>query len=693
MNALHPAEQQARAAAQRRDAELASEPERRKAHGVVHTPPELARGTIAILDELLQTRLGVPLGAVDPRVHLIDPACGPGAFVAAALRLWAARGRPAGVRLSAIDIDAGALASAAELSPHGPNELTLHRADVLREPLLLELAASEPRVLVIAGNPPWAIARADKTSSMQALLEDFRCDDAGARLAERKLGVLSDAYVRFFRVCAEAARSSEQGAVLALISNGSFLDGPVHRGMRGALLRWFDELYVLDLGGSALVHRVHGDAGARDDNVFGVRPSVTISWLCRKPGAHDLRDGRVFYARLRGDREAKLRALETACVQDLAFEPLALERPLSRFVPRPATHVTYASWPSLAEWMPFHREGVQTNRDRLAIDTDREGLLARLRAFARGQSIPELAHTYAEQFHFNADVARRNVAAALERDPGGQLGISVRRIAYRPFDARWFCPVVPLCHRPRPELAQAIGLAPEVLVSVRKDRGASPYTHFGASAVTIDNCFLSTRSSCRARAFPVRTPSGEENLSVGLRERCAERLGVQPTASAFARYALAILAADSFRQRFDAELHADYPRLQPPHSAQEWNALVAIGSRLWALWTDALTPESFATDAVAACHEPAPLRCSDLRIDLARGGVFAGSQLWLECEPALLGTSLGHHQPVKNYLLAHGSECATAQHRAHLGRLTTRLRQIREAVVEVDVWLCRYSHM
>lgn len=687
MSELHPAEQQARVAGLLRDAELASEPEWRKAHGVVHTPPELARGTFAILDELLSSRFDLPLGAVDPRVHVIDPACGPGAFVAAALRLWAARGRPAGVRLSAIDIDASALASAASLSAHEPLALGLHRADVLREPLLLELAASEPRVLALVGNPPWASARAEKTASMQALLEDFRRDDAGERLLERKLGVLSDAYVRFFRVCAEAARKSEPGAVLALITNGSFLDGPVHRGMRAALLRWFDELYVLDLGGSALVHTTRA---VRDDNVFGVRPSVTISWLCRKPGSSDAREGRVFYARLWGDREEKLRALNQASLQDLKFEPLSLERPQSRFVPRAATHATYARWPSLADWMPFHREGVQTNRDRLAVDADRAVLLERLRAFARGAELSELASSYAEQVHFSADVARRNLAAALAADPHGQRGIVMRQLAYRPFDVRWFCPIAPLCHRPRPELTRAIEHAAEVLVSVRKDRGASPYTHFGAANFTIDNCFLSTRSSCRARAFPLRAPNAEENLARELSEPCADQLGVPVTAGAFARYALAILATDSFRQRFDAELHADYPRLPRPHSVSAWRALVDIGDRLWALWT---SPVAGSSDGAALARVDSAPRRSELRIDAARGVVFAGSERWLECEPELFGTWLGHQQPLKSYLLSIRTQHVTEQHRAHLLGLADRIRQLRNTAQESEHWLHRYSRL
>jgi hypothetical protein len=236
-------------------------------------------------------------------------------------------------------------------------------------------------------------------------------------------------------------------------------------------------------------------------------------------------------------------------------------------------------------------------------------------------------------------------------------------------------------------LSRAIDHAPEVLVSVRKDRGSSPYTHFGAAAFTIDNCFSSARSSCRSRAFPVRTPDGEDNLAPQLRDRLLERTGRPVDASAFARYALAMLAADGFRQRFDAELHADYPRLPLPESAEHWDALVEIGARLWSLWTSPLEA------APSVSSSPLSVRCADVRIDLAEGVVLAGSERWIECDPALLGPWLGHHQPVRNYLVARGSEPATERHRAMVVALVDRLSRLRETARESAVWIGRPGRM
>src|SRR5690606_10759485 len=152
--------------------------------------------------------------------------------------------------------------------------------------------------------------RSDNRGSplMGALLADFRRDANGSTLGERKIGVLSDAYVRFWRWSCEMARRAERGAVVALVTNGSCLDGLVHRGMPAALARYFARIDVLDLGGSALIARGRDC----DENVFGVRPGVALTLAIRPPGHDERSPGLVRVAALRGRREEKLARLENA---------------------------------------------------------------------------------------------------------------------------------------------------------------------------------------------------------------------------------------------------------------------------------------------------------------------------------------------------------------------------------------------
>lgn len=541
----------------------------RKRRGVVHTPPELARFVAESLDTALRRHLGCANGLADRSVALVDPACGPGAFLAAALAV--ARDRPSAPRaFVGLDVDAVAIA-------HARSELD-HAAERARWPLALRagntLDAIDPfgeraaPVRVVIGNPPWAGRTANAGArATAALLDDFRRDAGGALLDEKKIGVLSDDYVRFFRWAAELARSGEGGGAFALVTNGSFLDGPVHRGMRAALVRWFDGIDVVDLGGSALVART----GARDDNVFGVRPNVAVTIAWRKSGAEPRR-GRVRYVALRGSRDEKLAGLR----RPLAWRSLAADAPPHLFVPGPPVRRAPSDgWIALSRAMPFHREGVQTNRDRVAIDASRERLLERIDAFARGAVSADLAAALAPSRHYDPARARAAVREALERGEA-----TVRPIAYRPFDDRWVATIAPLCHRPRPELLDAIDRSSLVLLTVRKDRGQRAWAHFGATRHVPDNCWLSTRSSCRTRAFPTRFPDGRPNLDPELAERWSVAIGAKVDVESFARYALAILASATYRGALDRALRLDYPVLPPPRDAASFREAVDAGESL-----------------------------------------------------------------------------------------------------------------
>ncbi len=578
-----------------RDREVAASPGRRRAEGIVHTPAALARFVAAEADAALRTHLGLPLGLADRRVALVDPAVGTGAFLAAAFDLAGSRrGGPAACL--GFDLDEPALEAAraslgeAFASRAWPLELT--RLDTLgAEPV------APAEVAVVMGNPPWA-ARSGSSARApsDALLADFRRDDRGAPLGERKSGVLSDDYVRFFRWGAEVVRRAPGGGVLALVTNASFVDGPVHRAMRAALLRWFAWVDVLDLGGSALVARdAVGDAGAgRDENVFPVRPKVAVTIATRPPSHGELLPAAaVRFTRLRGSRAEKLARLAER-LEARAFEPHA---PL--FVLAPGGDVRFPEDAvPLPALFPFHREGVQTNRDDVCVDRDRDALLARLRAFAE-RATPEAARRAAQALaHYDPERARAAVARALAADPDGTEGLSVRPIAYRPFDVRFVAPVAPLCHRPRPDLIEAMARSSFALLTVRKDRGERAWTHFGAAAMVPDNCFLSARSSCRTRAFPTHGPGGSPNRDAAAASALFGECGEVRVEDAL-DYALGLLAAAPYRARYGELLLRDYPRVLAPPSRAAFDAVREAGAAVRAAF---LTPPSAGAAPVVVGH-------------------------------------------------------------------------------------------
>jgi len=550
------------------------DPKERRTHGVVHTPAELARFVVEAVDVELR-ELGLPEGLASPRVTIVDPACGPGAFLAATLVCVAGRAtRPASI--VGLDRDPKALAQARALLPD-EGAVVLRAGDTLAT-----LPEETIDVAVVIGNPPWAGRSESRTPLLDALLEDFRKDAEGQPLRERKTGVLSDAYVRFVRWSAELVRRAPGGGVLGLVTNASFLDGPVHRGMRAALAGWHRRVRVIDLGGSALVARASGE---RDENVFGVRPSVAVTIASRGPKhttAEHVRDelvearsGREEHERGGRDPSASLH-VEVATVRGTREEKLAALGPSLRFEPVDALGVWRSSrggvrawpegWHPLDALSPFHREGIQTNRDALVIDRDRDALVARVQGFALGLDDPRV--TIGAREHFDPERARRAVAEALRADPEGATWLVP--IAYRPFDRRWLAALPALCHRPRPDLLAAVARSELSLVTVSKDRGTRAWNHVAIVDVAVDNCFLSSRSSCRSRAFPTHGPDGTENLTPLGRE-LAGSFG----ARGLLLHAATWLAARAYRERFADRLSQELPWIPAP-TAQS----VAIGERL-----------------------------------------------------------------------------------------------------------------
>lgn len=513
----------------------------RDQHGIVHTPAAICRYVLRRADAGLRAQ-GLA-GLADPTLTIVDPAVGTGAFLASARALGATG------RLIGIDRDPAAIEAAKGV---------LDGAELQVRDTLASLPSLDGPVLVV-GNPPWVGGWAkgvEERSLSDELLQDFRLELDGSPLEERKIGVLSDAYVRFLRWSAEVVLRAGGGAI-ALVTNGSYLDGPVHRGVRAFLWSRFRSIEVTDLGGSSLVAR----DGERDENVFGVRPSVAVSVAVH---AGEGRGATVTHARLRGRAEEKLAALDA---NEVPHAPVRPEPPMLFFVPTGEAFPD--GWLSLPELFPFHREGVQTNRDDVVVAPDRATLLGRMQAFALALRRLDLEKIERGQSHYDPEVARDVVRQALERDPEGASWI--RPLAYRPFDTQAFVTLRPLCHRPRPALARAMDHGGWALLSVRKDRGEKAWRHVAATRHLVDNCYFSSRSSCRTRAFPAHTPDGEPNLS----EKGVAAFGDRDRAAAVA---LAVLSAPSYQERFGDALRRDYPRI--PIEGDALEALIPLGSAL-----------------------------------------------------------------------------------------------------------------
>ena len=136
-----------------------------------------------------------------------------------------------------------------------------------------EIKNNKP-VMVVIGNPPYAVSSSNSGKWIQNLIQDYKKD-----LKEKKLN-LDDDYIKFIRYGQHFIEKNGEG-ILAYISNNSFIDGVTHRRMRESLMQTFDKIYILDLHGNSKKKETAPDGG-KDENVFDIQQGVSINIFVKK---------------------------------------------------------------------------------------------------------------------------------------------------------------------------------------------------------------------------------------------------------------------------------------------------------------------------------------------------------------------------------------------------------------------------
>ncbi|MCK8496976.1 HsdM family class I SAM-dependent methyltransferase [Myxococcus fulvus] len=332
----------------------------RKAVGAFFTPAPLVERTLS----LAMAHLGAgPL-------TVIDPACGAGAFLSAASKLWP------GARLCGLELDP----AVARLCQARVPEADVKEGDTLRGGLEPMLAATPPEHRELwVGNPPYngtspVLKDAGAYAKLRALLP----------LALPPGTSLRDDFAFFLLVAAH--RLSTRPGVLAFITPASLLDAFLYAPLRQSLLRMLTLREVVDLGPGAF-------AGTQ------VRTCITV-WSSL-PGHVDPP---------RFERRG-------------AWQHFTPEAPEWRLAPTtPEASALDARWSAegepLTTLVPVSLPGVKTRFDELLVDADPERLLARIRAFAASSldDLPDFARVHGLSEELLPKLRALKVGPALEVD-------------------------------------------------------------------------------------------------------------------------------------------------------------------------------------------------------------------------------------------------------------------------------------
>lgn len=413
-------------------------------------------------------------------------------------------------------------------------------------------------VMVVMGNPPYAVSSSNKNEWIQNLIADYK-----KNLNERNIQPLSDDYIKFIRYGQHYIEKNGEG-ILAYISNNSFIDGIIHRQMRKSLLECFDKIYILDLHGNAKKKETAPD-GSKDENVFDIMQGVSINiFIKKKQKSKKLAE--VYHYDLYGKRDFKYSFLDDNSLKTVKWEKLDYSEPNYFFVKKDFTDVKeYEKGFKISDLFILKNAGSATGKDALFVDETKENLIKKLNI---------------ENIEFNEN--------------------NIVKYNYRVFDNHYFLYDNKLIQRLRENLMKNFRFENIALIST-KILSSQSYYHSFLTKLISDRCVISNKGQEANYLFPLylypdensltneRTP----NLNLEIVKEIEEKLALKfvnekiEDSTTFAPidildYIYAVLHSPSYREKYKEFLKIDFPRVPYPKPETFWQ-LVSLGGKLRSL--------------------------------------------------------------------------------------------------------------
>ncbi len=236
-------------------------------------------------------------------------------------------------------------------------------------------------VMVVIGNPPYSGESANKGGWIMNLMEDYKKEPGGKeKLKEQNSKFINDDYVKFMRFGQHFIDKNGEG-ILAFINPHGFLDNPTFRGMRWNLLQSFDKIYTIDLHGNSKKKETAPD-GSADQNVFDIMQGVSINLFVKTGEKKKNELGKVFHYDLFGKRELKYDFLSNNNLKSINFKIIQNEEPMYYMVQKDFDlKKSYDKGFKIIDVFNLNSLGIQTHRDSLSINDNKELLSKKISAF------------------------------------------------------------------------------------------------------------------------------------------------------------------------------------------------------------------------------------------------------------------------------------------------------------------------
>lgn len=542
----------------------AFDPELRKELGVWYTPEEIVRYQVERVDAVLRSELGLADGLADPKVIVLDPCCGTGAYLRAVLRRIAAtlhdKGGdalvandlkkavmervfgfeilPAPFVIAHLQLGLELETLGAPLSDRSdpPERAGVYLTNALTgweppkekqkkivfpgfddERDAAGKVKQEKPILVILGNPPYNAFAGVSPEEEHGLVEPYK-KGLISEWGIKKFN-LDDLYIRFFRLAEKRIAEHGGRGVVSFISNHSWISDPSFVVLRRHLLDSFDRFWIENMHGNRKISEYAPD-GRTSETVFatsdfsvGIQQGVAISlWVkhSKRQGdpvvrfRDDLDDAKA------GERRAHLLASLDTKNFDAQYETSNPRRD-NRWTFRPSDVTSaYLGWPKATELcaQPPYNGPIERRGNSLIVFPDERGRLMRVAEYLDPtvsdddirERVPEFMNSSGE---FKAEKTRSQLK--------GRRFDASRIVTYpfKPFDIRiaYLDPdIAPLFSRPAPLLLNQRFSGNRFFITrdtADKDPEGPPF--FFSPVVCDYDCI-----SGHARHFPLRLNVGPD---------------------------------------------------------------------------------------------------------------------------------------------------------------------------------------
>ncbi len=705
----------------------AYDPAMRKGRGVYYTPPPIVNFIIRAVDDILKDTFGIRDGLADhSRVTVLDFACGTGTFLLEVFeRIFDNIGGPdsakaepivrehilrnlfgfeyliapytiAHLKLSQYLKDKGhALHDDERLQVFLTN--TLEPIEPQKNFLLPAITAEveaaqrvkEKPILVITGNPPYSGHSKNKGLWITTQIAKYR--EGFPELSKPAQGKwLQDDYVKFIRfaqmkmdggdfecvdnqgdVQSVRMQGVDQG-IVGIITNHSYLDNPTFKGMRKSLMETFDQIYILDLHGSAKKQDNAID-GSKDENVFDIRQGVAISLFVKKRG---LERG-VWRNDLWGKRLQKYHATASASKRQLAWECLNPERPdwLFKRHDGHAARIYTELWSLRQIFAPVGdpAPGIVTTHDQFAISFTRQEASEKVRTLLASKSEDE-----ARRLFRLCKQAQWSYVRAKAELPEIDIKSASRLIEYRPFDDRWTIWNRNVVVHRRERVSRYMNERNIAIDVCRVVSGG--WSHAFVINKIADNSFISNRTKERGFIFPLYLDD-IENFAPEFRDFLNGRYHHHYTPEEILGYIYAVLHAQSYRSRYAEFLRIDFPRIPFPEARPEFDALSALGSQL----VGAHLLRKFPRGSLAVLQNKGDREVEAVRYVPAEQAVCINkTQFFAPVPQAVWDFHIGGYQVLDKYLKSRKGRVLSLDEITHVAAVANSLAFTIEQMAKID---------